>query len=1149
MKQAVQSHPVDVEAQLAEAADRFTEDVKRGMRPSVEEYALQYPQIASMIQQVFPALALLDNVTEGVLPDPNPDEQVRRMLGDFQILREIGRGGMGVVYEAEQMSLRRRVALKMLPFAGTLDEQTVKRFHNEALAAASLKHPNIVSVYSVGCERGVHYYAMELMDGPSLAGILDQLRGVVPMHGSLSANTRSHTASKEPRKGVHEPKPDVVAHTRVDTRPIAALETIRECHAIEYFRTVAGWMRQAAEGLQHAHENGILHRDIKPGNLLLDARLKLLITDFGLARIEQDARMTMTGSLLGTLRYMSPEQALGKRAVVDHRSDIYSLGVTLYELLTLRPAFDGEDRGEILRQIASNEPVAPRKINRSIPLDLETITLKAMAKQADDRYAGSGEFAEDLRRFLENRSIAARRDNLSRRFVKWTRRNAAPVAAALSVLSLLVLALLVGSSFVLQAWSQTHHSQVVAAQQRDHFLSERNQARNNLYLADVRLAHREWFDGRLRSFDTLLDRVRRDELLDEKRRSWEWRYLESLGQAGQLRISGQTVPGQWSPNGTLVASAQDHDVTIWDAETRKSLGRLQGHRADVRAVAWRPDGQQLASCARDGTIRVWDVATAKEVRTISVDWGLMAIDWSPDGKRLAAGGGGKIDDVQDTGVIATWNASTGEQQFCIRGEWAFPWSICWGPQGDRLASCHNDGSARIWNADDGEQKSENLKAMLGAPRHIAWDPSGDQVAIAGADWIGVLDAENLKWVWGVEAHSGGVLCVEWSPDGSELASSGGDDLIKIWDVGTRTRVTSVRGHRGRVLSVQWRSDGKRILSYGGDRTVRFSNPDEDQAFRRLPDHGFANWYPAGNRMVSYLSHEAENLHVSLISAESEGTTIESIQLPIASKHRSPWPYGCSWNPDATQLAIACDHVPGPQGETTKVQIIDRATRQVVRSLPIADKPTAVRGMSWAPSAPFLAIATLGRGAQVWDVGTGERVSGTHSMAATHNATSVAWSPDGAQLAVAFWNQRIAVFDVHTWRQVASLHPHPEDPRLWGFGADQAVAWSPDGRRLVAGSELGWIVVWDTTSWEEHTRFDAHSGTVRSLAFSPDGSRLATGSRDHTVKIWDAADFTDLLTLPGHDNHLDRVAWSPDGTCLLTSAWMDHRVWRAASDVD
>jgi WD40 repeat protein len=231
------------------------------------------------------------------------------------------------------------------------------------------------------------------------------------------------------------------------------------------------------------------------------------------------------------------------------------------------------------------------------------------------------------------------------------------------------------------------------------------------------------------------------------------------------------------------------------------------------------------------------------------------------------------------------------------------------------------------------------------------------------------------------------------------------------------------------------------------------------------------------------------------------------------------------------------------------KISNRATRQVVRSLPIADKPIEPRGMSWAPSSPLVAIATLGEGAQVWDAGTGECVWRTQPMTDTHNATSVAWSPDGAQLAVAFWNQRIAVFDVHRWRQVASLHTHPEDPRLWGFGADQVVAWSPDGRGLAVGSELGWIVVWDTSSWEEHTRFDAHVGTVLSLAFSPDGSRLATGSRDYTVKVWDATDYTHLLTLSGHDSHLTRVSWSPDGPCLLTSAGTDHRIWRAASDAD
>jgi serine/threonine protein kinase len=242
-------------------------------------------------------------------------------LGDFRIVREVGRGGMGVVYEAEQVSLGRRVALKVLPFAATLDPRQMQRFLNEARAAAGLHHANIVPVHGVGCEQGVHYYAMQFIDGRTLADFI-----------------------AEQRKGA--------AAGSAPTAPLAAQTTNVAPRSASYFRRMAEWGIQAAEALDCAHALGVVHRDVKPANLLVDASGRLWVTDFGLAQVQSDTRLTATGDLVGTLRYMSPEQALPLRAVIDHRTDIYSLGATLFELLTLQPAFAGTDRQELLRQIA-----------------------------------------------------------------------------------------------------------------------------------------------------------------------------------------------------------------------------------------------------------------------------------------------------------------------------------------------------------------------------------------------------------------------------------------------------------------------------------------------------------------------------------------------------------------------------------------------------------------------------------------------------------------------------------------------------------------------------------------------------------------------------------------------------------------------------
>ena len=338
---------------------------------------------------------------------------------------EIGRGGMGIVYEAEQISLERRVALKVLPFATVLDKKHLQRFKTEAQAAARLHHTNIVPVYSVGCERGVHYYAMQFIDGDALSTIIDELR-------------RTQDRGSAPAE---------VEEGRTESELVRCMSSDRTTRNRAFFRAVAELGAQAAEALQHAHEQGVVHRDVKPANLLVDGSGKLWITDFGLARFEDGRDLTVTGELVGTIRYMSPEQAQG-RAPVDHRTDVYSLGITLYELLTLRPAFVGDNPQELLRRIATEEPPPPRRLRPPIPLELETVLLKAIAKSAAERYPTAQELADDLHRFLAERPIHARRPTLAMRARKWAMRHRGLVAAAALFLLLAVIGLALSTALV-----------------------------------------------------------------------------------------------------------------------------------------------------------------------------------------------------------------------------------------------------------------------------------------------------------------------------------------------------------------------------------------------------------------------------------------------------------------------------------------------------------------------------------------------------------------------------------------------------------------------------------------------------------------------------------------------------------------------------
>ncbi|MEN8152101.1 MAG: serine/threonine-protein kinase, partial [Planctomycetota bacterium] len=385
--------------------------------PDRTEFLARYPDLEEELGPCMTALEFLRQPT-GAAPGPAAPERSRR-IGDFEIEREIGRGGMGVVYVARQISLNRRVALKMLPFAAVLDPRQLQRFKNEAMAAAGLHHGNIVPVHSVGSERGIHYYAMQYVDGVSLADLIDELRDADGPAADSSDAARALTGGRSTRSG-------------------------------DYCRNVARLGADVAMALDHAHEQGVVHRDVKPANLLLEGSGRAWVTDFGLAAFRTERGLTMTGDLVGTVRYMSPEQTRAKRTPVDHRTDIYSLGVTLYELLTLAQAFPGEDTHAVLADVVEKDPPGVRRLNPAIPPELATIVLKAMAKRPEDRYETARELAEDLQRFLEDLPIRAKRPSLAKVAAKWSRRHRALVLAAATVFLVAFAGLAAGSALLAQ---------------------------------------------------------------------------------------------------------------------------------------------------------------------------------------------------------------------------------------------------------------------------------------------------------------------------------------------------------------------------------------------------------------------------------------------------------------------------------------------------------------------------------------------------------------------------------------------------------------------------------------------------------------------------------------------------------------------------
>jgi serine/threonine protein kinase len=502
---------------VIQAVEEYLAELEAGCRPDRQRLLARHPDLAGVLAECLESLDLVCTARRTLRPlgiaegaeEPLP---AAAALGDFQILREIGRGGMGVVYEAVQLSLGRRVALKVLPFAAALDLKQMQRFKNEAQAAALLHHTNIVPVFGVGCERGVHYYAMQLIEGQSLAALIHRLHEL----GGVKPATATESGSAVTLEPITAPQPPLPATPPGETAtdPAADLSTQRTMRRDSFFRRVAQLGLKAAEALEHAHQLSIVHRDIKPANLLLDVRGNLWVTDFGLAQFPSGPGLTMTGEVLGTLRYMSPEQALGRRGVVDHRTDIFSLGATLYELLTLQPAFDGQDRPELLRQIAEGEPRSLRRLDPAIPRELETIILKALAKNPADRYGTAAELADDLQRFLDDQPILARRPTFLERAARWARRHKPVVASAVVLLLMAVVALAVSTVVIAREQAETEAALARERRQFHEAQEQRARAEENFRQARQQRARAEESFRQAKAAVDLFTHISEDELAD-----------------------------------------------------------------------------------------------------------------------------------------------------------------------------------------------------------------------------------------------------------------------------------------------------------------------------------------------------------------------------------------------------------------------------------------------------------------------------------------------------------------------------------------------------------------------------------------------------------------------------------------------------------
>lgn len=838
---------------LAQLFDAFSVVLQQGEEAAIDAFLKRHKEFAPSLRKLLPTIR---QMVEVELNDSHAasqqgnrsSEAPPRTLGDFLLLHEIGRGGMGVVYEAEQISMHRKVALKILPFAAVMDPRQIQRFKTEVQAAALLQHQSIVPVYSVGCERGVHYYAMQFIAGHTLSQLISDVR--LHREGDPASPSQDRLGPSLPLPGLRASESSKFSPSERGT-----LGTFASSDKISWSRTAARLMIQAAEAVEHAHQRGVLHRDIKPSNLMVDETGSLWVTDFGLARVDVDAGVTMSGDLVGTLRYMSPEQVHGIGAHVDHRCDIYSLGATLYELLILRPAFEGSDRNHLIRQIAEADPVRIRKHDASLPVELETIVQKAMQKYPADRYATAQELADDLRRFLDHRPILAKPPTAIELIRKWSLRHLGAVWTALAASILLVVVL--STSMIIISSSRNElasqraealeanelaqdqleramDAEADAEREAEVARSAREETNAFLYAADVRLAADGIRNGTIGASAERLSR-HIPELTQPDRRGFAWHYVwNALHPEIQTIRAGEEIYSiRYSPDGKILATgSKNGSVVLRDTATGTILHDLQGHFETVRQLSFSANGDLLTTVDGEGYVAVWRVDTGDRLEWIRID--------AKEGVESACF------DRHDTLFVAHRNVVQ------IRPR---PWgdvSRTLGPHPGRIqrialradgsqlavASATDNsishGAVTLWNL-PGESPDAPSATISQEPRvwcrhkcvSVAFSRDGQRLA-AGTQYgqLHVWETAHRKLVASMSPHTSNVYDVAFSADDQLLATASKDGTIRVVDHDGMD-IAVFHGHTNRVYGVDFSPLNNVLASCSADGTLRTWDPTKD----------------------------------------------------------------------------------------------------------------------------------------------------------------------------------------------------------------------------------------------------------------------------------------------------------------------------------
>lgn len=1137
---------------LDELAEEFLARSRRGERPTVSEYAARHPDRAGEIRDLLSALLMVEGAKSDSDATPGPpggssrrDEPPLERLGDYRIIREVGRGGMGLVYEAEQESLGRCVALKVLAKRSLAAAEQVRRFHREARAAARLHHTNIVPVFGVGEHDGLHYYVMQFIGGPGLDKVLDEMRR---LEGRTGSDTEGDDA--QTRVGRFDPSAAEIARSLLGEQlPPPAERAGRSAinaqastgavtkgplgpsgdSARRYARTVARIGLQAADALEYAHQQGVLHRDVKPSNLLLDAQGTVWVTDFGLAKATEDDDLTRTGDLIGTLRYMAPERFDGR---CDARSDVYALGLTLYEMLAGHPAFGAADREHLIRQVTQTDPPRLRDLRRAVPRDLETIVHKAIERDPGDRYATAGDLARDLERFLADRPIQARRASVAERTARWARRNPAPAALATAV-AVLLTAIAVGSTIAAVYLSRKHSEAVAAGLEARRTLWES-------YLAQAR-AHRRGGEAgrRAAALESVTAASRlgvhpdrlwqlRDEaiaclaLTDLRQRDLSdlpltdsgkigfdadlarCAYQEADGRIAIRRVVGdgqvtrlpappvRPVSFRFSPGGRRLAAKCEENgragLAMWDLE-RREVVLASPEPVEAHALDFSPDGRWLAAGRRDGSIDLYDAAAAELTRRLPVGAVPDALAFAPGGDRLAVSSLSKEAAVQVRGLDGGIAHS-----FALP---VAPYALAWHPDGRQLAAGGDDGRIFLLNLDSPETEPEVFERHQGAAVSLAFHPDGD--LLASASWDGTLRLWNVGTGEPlVRAPCPQAGRLRFSRDGRLLGPGHDGQRHWLWHVDAGRECRTIADRDGPVdatWGIEFRPEQGLLVTTGG-AGVRFDAPGAGRTAAALDLPGTSS---------SAFTHDGS----ALLTGGEAGLLRWPVRTGPGGGLRvgPPEPFGLTPGLPTGRLCLA------PDGRTLAVALDWDRGRGLILDLRQPDKRLEITGhpglerLAFSPDSRWLATGTWhGTGVKVWDARAGRLEADLE----VDGSAEVLFSPDGRRLATGSGDE-YRVWEVGTWRKASGIG------RVNTGGLPGKMAFSPDGGTLALVRSRSVVQLTDPDTLEVLTTLvPPDLRNVASLRFSPDGARLAVTHNSHVVTLWDLHTVRTQLSTMGLD---------------------------------